>query len=472
MPNAFAYLMLMIWPVVCIAFFRRMPLERAIIWSLLGGYLLLPPRATFDLPLVPDFNKTTIPNLTALVLCIVIARRRVPFWPETRVVRVLLVLFLAGAVPTVLTNGDPIRFYSMFDTEPVSFAIGELPGLRWIDVFSVLSGQIITLIPFILGWAFLSSRNGARELLLALVVGGLIYSVPALLEVRLSPQINTWVYGFFQHDFRQMMRDGGFRPIVFLPHALWIAFFFMTAVLSAAALARTSDRTLRPRMLAAMIWLIAVLYLCKSLAPMLYALALVPLVLLAGPRLQVRVALVGAAMAVLYPVLRDHGLVPLDQLLAWAEAFDPDRAQSLGYRFHNEEQLLARAHEKWLFGWGGWGRNLVRDMYSGQILTIPDGEWIIVFGTFGWVGYLSKMGLLAAPLVLLWWRMGPDGGPPREVAALALILAVTLVDMLINAILTPYTWLIAGAILGHCEERGRTLAGAGRNAAPPKPVLC
>ena len=36
-------------------------------------------------------------------------------------------------------------------------------------------------------------------------------------------------------------------------------------------------------------------------------------------------------------------------------------------------------------------------------------------------------------------------------AWLALILSVTLIDMLINAILTPYTWLIAGAVLGHCE---------------------
>ena len=70
MPNAFAYLMLMIWPVACVVMFRRMGIERAIIWSILGGYLLLPPRAVFDLPLVPDFNKTSIPNLCALACCL------------------------------------------------------------------------------------------------------------------------------------------------------------------------------------------------------------------------------------------------------------------------------------------------------------------------------------------------------------------------------------------------------------------
>lgn len=451
MPNAFAYLMLMVWPLVCMAFFRRLPLERAIIWSVLGGYLLLPPMATFDLPLVPDFNKTTIPNLCALAFCIFVAKRRVPFWPANNVVRVLLVLFVGVAIPTVLTNSDPIVFHSMFATWPVSFAVGELPGLRAIDMFSVLSRQAITIIPFILGWAFLSSRAGMRELLLALAVGGLIYSVPALIEVRLSPQINTWVYGFFQHNFLQMMREGGFRPLVFLPHALWLAFFFMTAILSCVVLARSSDPGLRARFWAAAVYLGFVLVLCKSLAPMLYALTLVP-VLLCSTRLQVRVAFGFAAVAVLYPLLRDYNLVPLDRILGWAEAYSPERAQSLQYRFDNEEQLLARAHEKWLFGWGGWGRNLMRDAYSGDIVTIPDGEWIIVFGSFGMVGYLSNMGLLAMPLLLLWRRMGKKE-PTSHAAALALILAITLVDMLINAILTPYTWLIAGAVLGYCEER-------------------
>lgn len=470
MPNTFAYLMLMIWPVVCLALFRRLGIERAIVWSILGGYLLLPPKAELDLPLVPNFDKTSIPNLCALIFCILVARRRVPIWPDSRLVRVLLVAFLAGTVATVLTNTDPIRFSSMFGAEPISFVTHSLPGLRLIDVASVLSSQAIALIPFILGWAFLSSHTGTRELLLALMVGGLMYSVPALAEVRLSPQINVWVYGFFQHDFGQMMRDGGFRPIVFLPHGLWAAFFFMTAVLSAAALARDADRTTRPRFLAAAVWLAIVLYLCKSLAPLVYGLALAPVLLMTSPQAQVRLALAFAVVAVLYPMLRDHGLVPTDRLLAWAEAIDPDRAQSLDYRFGNEEMLLERAHEKRLFGWGGWGRNLVRDTQTGELISVPDGEWIIVFGTFGWVGYLSKMGLLAAPLFLLWQRMRGNA-PSRPTAALALILAITLVDMLINAILTPYTWLIAGAVLGYCEREPSRATVRDRGSPGPRPVL-
>lgn len=451
MPNAFAYLMLMVWPIVCVVFFRRMGLERAIVWSILGGYLILPPRATFDLPLVPDFDKTSIPSLCAIAFCYLIARQKVPLWPQSNTIRVLLVLFLFGTIPTVLTNSDPILFRSLFNTRPISFVTGQLPGLRWIDMMSVLSDQAIVLVPFVLGRAFLASETGQRELLVALVVGGLIYSVPALFEVRMSPQLNTWIYGFFQHGFEQMMRQGGFRPIVFLIHALWVAFFFMTALLAAAALARASDRSMRPRFIAAILYLAAVLYFCKSLAPLLYGLSLVPAVLLLAPRMQIRLALGFAAVAVLYPILRDYDLVPLEAILDWAEAISPARAESLAFRFENEEILLERAHEKWLFGWGGWGRNLVRDLETGNIISIPDGEWIIVFGTFGWVGYLSKMGLLAVPIFLL-WRTARKAQPSLFISTLALILAITLVDMLINAILTPYTWLIAGAILGHCEN--------------------
>ncbi|WP_397543997.1 hypothetical protein [Roseovarius salis] len=460
MPNTLAYLMLMAWPVVCLILFRRLCLERAIIWSLLGGYLLLPPRAEFDFPLVPDFDKTSIPSLCALAFCLLIARRSLPVWPDSRVMRVLLFLFVAGAVPTVLTNSDPIVFGAE-SVGPVSQQSGRLPGLRVIDVLSVISGKIITIIPFLLGRAFLSSDRGLRELLLALAVGGLAYSLPALVEVRLSPQLNTWIYGFFQHNFAQMMREEGFRPLVFLPHALWLAFFLMTAAVSSAVLARCSDGVMRGRFLAATVYLLFVLVLCKSLAPMLYAMTLVPLLLFSGPRLQVRLAVLFAFVAVLYPVLRDHDLVPLEAILGWADAINPDRAQSLGFRFENEEQLLERAEEKRLFGWGGWGRNLVRDPGTGEIVSIPDGEWIIAFGTYGWVGYASLMGLLAGPVVILWRRMAPNA-VSRHVAALALILAITMVDMLINAILTPYTWLIAGALLGYCERDRRADTAAAR----------
>ena len=459
MPNAIAYLMLILWPVFCLILFRRLPIERAIIWSILGGYLLLPQRAEFDLPLVPDMNKTSIPNICAFVLCVLFLKKRVPFWPAHWPMRLVLIGFVLGVVPAVLTNGDALVFTLLGETAPIIFSTASLPGLGLRDLASVVINQVIIILPFFLARSYLSTQTGLRELLIALVIGALAYSIPALIEVRLSPQINVWVYGFFQHSFEQMMRDGGFRPIVFLPHALWLAFFIMSAAMAALTLGRERAGPARVKMFACAVYLLVILVLCKSLASMIYAVALAPLLLISTARMQIRVALGLAVIAVVYPMLRDYGLIPLDAIMAQAEAFNPDRAQSLGFRFDNEEALLERAHDKRLFGWGGWGRNLVHDLQTGEILSIPDGEWIIVFGTFGWVGYISQMGLLGGPLFILWWttREVKTSAIPAYVAPMALLLAITLVDMLLNAILTPFTWMIAGAILG-CAERASTPA--------------
>ena len=471
MPNPVAYLMLLIWPFVCLVLFRNLSLQRALIWSILGGYLFLPPLAEFDLPLLPALDKVSIPNLSVLMIIWLGTRERLDLWPRSRIAALLVVGLVLAAVPTVLTNGDPILFQSLPDLAPILFPVDSLPGLSVRDVGSVLIGQMLMLVPFLLARQFLSDAQGLRELLLAFMVGGLIYSVPALFEIRFSPQLNTWIYGFFQHSFEQMMRGDGFRPIVFLPHALWLALFMCIAAVSAAALARQAPGLDRWKWLLVVAYLTVVLVLCKSLASQAYALLLLPMVLLTPPRWQIRLALVFAAVAVTYPMLRNAGLVPLDAILAQAEAISPARAQSLGFRFHNEEMLLARAAEKPWFGWGGWGRNLIREATSGNIVSIPDGRWIIVFGTFGWLGYLCEMGLLALPVILTGlhlWRQGEADLSP-SLGPLTLILGITMMDMLLNATLTPLTWLSAGAILGHAE---RLAAGRARMVAasqlPPR----
>ncbi|MCF6233936.1 MAG: hypothetical protein L3J36_12695 [Rhodobacteraceae bacterium] len=462
MPNVFAYVMLMIWPVACIIMFRRLPLERAMIWCILGGYLVLPPLANFDLPLVPAMDKYSIPNISAFVICAFVLKRKISFWPRSVLARVLVVLMVASVIPTVANNADPLLFMVMANSEPISFVVDQLPGLGIRDLFSVLVAQVIVLLPFFMARQYLGSETGLRELLLALAIGGLIYSIPSLIEIRLSPQINTWVYGFFQHDFAQTIRQGGFRPIVFLPHGLWLAFFMATALFSLAALSRNAQGITRLRYLLATVYLAGVLVLCKSLASLAYGIAFTPVVLLASPRMQIRLAVLLAMVAIIYPMLRNTGLVPIDAIMAQAEAFSPERAQSLGYRFGNEEQLLERAHEKPWFGWGQWGRNLVRHTETGEILTIPDGRWIIVFGTFGWVGYLAEMGLLALPLLLLGRRVSQNKPLSPYVAPVAIILAATILDMLLNATLIPITWMCAGAILGYVEQSHNPRGNVGK----------
>ena len=451
MPNALAYAMLLIWPFVAWAMFRKMPLERAFVWTILGGYLILPPATAIDLPLLPALDKHTIPNLSAVLFALFVARHKMAMLPRAWLARVLVALFVLGAIPTVLTNGHVIPFQSIANSAPIDTTTGALPGLGLRDLISITIAQVFVLLPFLLAREVLASPEGRRELMLGLVVGGVAYTLPSLLEIRLSPQLNIWIYGFFQHDFQQMMRDGGFRPIVFLPHALWLAFFLVTAALAAAGLYTAEAAPERRRFLLAAGWLMAVILLCKSMAAIVYMLALVPVILVTSERARLRLALLFVLLALVYPALRNAELLPLDRAVSAAHEISPERAESLAYRFDNEEILLGHAHRQPWFGWGGWGRNLVHDSATGQTETITDGRWIIVVGMSGLVGFVAEFGLLASPVLLLWWRS--RRAPPERLGCgtLAVILGLTMIDMLINAPLVPYVWMIAGALLGQAE---------------------
>jgi hypothetical protein len=452
MGNPIAYLALILWPVVSLWLFRKLPFERALIWTILGAYLFLPQLTEFNLPLVPDMDKVTIPNLSALLLVLLIAQKKLRILPESRIARWLIGGVVLCAIPSVLTNMEPIIFEVLGSTGPVTFLTGILPGQSIRDIGSTVINQILILIPFVLARQFLSSETGMRELCIAFMVGALIYTIPSLIEIRLSPQMHVWIYGFFQHSFEQTIREGGFRPIVFLPHGLWLALYMLFGLLCATAVARVTPAADRWKSYMAVGYLFLVLVMCKSLASFAYAVVLVPVVFLAPARWQIRIAVVFGIVAVGYPMLRNLELIPTDWILQQANAYNPNRGASLAYRFFNEGVLLERAAEKPFFGWGGWGRNLVRHAETGEILSIPDGQWIVVFGTFGWLGYICEFGILAFPLFLTWRATRNMENVPPFIAPLCIILGINLMDMLLNATVTPLTWLTAGAILGYAEQ--------------------
>ncbi|TPE49741.1 hypothetical protein [Amaricoccus solimangrovi] len=458
MPNTIAYLALLLWPGVAFLLHRLLPPERAVIWSILGAYLVLPPVANIDLPLFPRLDKVSIPSAAAFLIPLMLGYR-IPPLPRGPLARLLALMFLLTPVASVLTNGDPIRF-----------ARGGLPGLRAHDTIGTIIAQMLALAPFLLGRRFLATAAGARELLVALVVAGLLYSLPMLFEVRMSPQLNIWIYGFFQHDFAQMMRGGGFRPIVFLYHGLWVAFLTFMTLTAAVALWRSPPRPgTGGRYLAASGLFAVLLVLCKSAAALVYAGAALPLARFAGARTRFLCAALLGLIAVSYPLLRGAELVPVDAIVARAEAVNAERAQSVAFRFANEESLLAHARERPWFGWGPWGRNQLYDVYSGEMTSVSDGRWIIVIGMFGWSGYLAEFGLLALPLVMLARRALGQGGAaiPEHAGPLALILGFNMIDMLPNATLIPFTWLIAGALLGLAEARETAPDARGAEAEPP-----
>lgn len=448
MPNQIAFLALAASPIFVAVMMSRLRLDRAIIWSLMLCYLFLPePPAVFDFPMMPPLDKHNIPALMVFALTLWRKEASGPMLPRSRLGKVLLLTFLFSPVMTVLNNA-----------EPVFFGIVGLPALGIKDAAALVLEQVLMVLPFLLARQHLASGGAMRELLRALVFGGLIYTPLMLLEMRVSPQLNNWVYGYFQHFFAQTIRFGGYRPIVFLYHGIWVAFFLMTSVVSAWALWRWHEGQTRIKALAVAGYLTLVLIMAKSLAALIFMVLLVPLVVLLAPRAQLRIALLIGAVALAYPILKGADLVPQEQMLAQAEKIDPDRAGSLRFRFQNEDTLLERAYMKPVFGWGSWGRNHILDPFSGVILTVTDGFWIVSLGTYGWVGFLAQFGLLLWPLVLIWRAMpmqAPDAVSPF-VGPLSLMLAINVADMIPNATLTPLTWLIAGALTGYAERLRET----------------
>lgn len=460
MPNLFAFVTLLSWPVVAAVLFRRLPVGRAIIASLLVAYLFLPPPpAGFDFPLLPPLTKETIPSLVMVLACLILHRDRIRFLPETLVGRALVVVFICSPMATVLTN-----------TEPVFWGQMGLPALKLREGLSTMIQQAMLIAPFLMARNFLRTPDDHRDILKALFVGGMVYSVLMLVEVRLSPQLNIWVYGFFQHNFDQMIRFGGFRPIVFLYHGLWVSFFAMTAVVSAVALARGSATRVAVGFWLAAAYLLVVLILSKSLGAIIYGVALVPLVAVLSSRMQLRVAALMAFVALAYPLMKGADLVPQEAMLQQAEHVDADRANSLRFRFQQETILLERAQEKPLFGWGLWGRNHIWDGATKTILTVTDGRWIIIIGVLGWVGFLAEFGLLAWPIFLMWGRSG-QGQVSPWVGPMALMLGVNMIDLIPNATLTPLTWLMAGALLGYAEAFSRQTQTALITPTAPLPGL-
>ena len=456
MANPIAYLVLFSWPLVAWWFYARMPVERAFVWTIIGGYLILPPATSVDLPLLPPIDKLVMANICATVFTVAYAKVKVPLLPRSWFARILLLAFIFMPIPTILTNGDTIIIDAPFmEVGPMEQPIQVIPGLVPREVIS-FSGALILIhvLPFLTARAVLASETGRRELLRGLMIGGLLYTIPAVFEIRFSPQLNIWIYGFFQHDFIQMIRGSTYRPIVFLPHALWLAFFFVNAALATASLSRVEDKAKRIKYTYALIWLFLVILASKSMASAAYALALVPLVFLLSEAGRMRVAMLMVALALAYPSLRNAGMLPLDDIIAFMSRISEDRAQSLGFRFENEEILLQHANERRIFGWGGWGRYLVYSEWDGIQDAVADGRWIFIFGTYGIFGFIAEFGLLASPVILIWLRHKRriEGDSQAHTGTLALMLGITMIDLLLNAAIVPFIWLIAGALLGTAEK--------------------
>jgi len=444
---------LVIWPIliVILAFATRW--STAIFVGLIGGYLLLPEEGGINLPLLPSFNKDTIPALMLLMMALMLRPGdangplpkaapahtvRAGWLPGTKLGLALLGLWIAGSLLTALTNGDRLIYGPRI-----------IQGLTLYDGFSFIVASTSHIVPLLLARKYLGHPDMQLLLVKAFVLAALIYSLPTLYEIRMSPQLNVIIYDFFPHSWHQHIRGGAFRPIVFLKHGLKLSIFMAMGVIAAFGLAWVLRGSQRVAAFFVGFWLLGTLVLSNSLTALLLCLLVLPIAVILPARLKILAAAGLAAVVLTYPMLRNLDLVPTNQAIAMAERIDENRARSLEFRIRNEDILLDKASQRPFFGWGGWGRNRAIDE-NGRDLSVTDGSWVIAFGTGGWAEYIAKFGLLTLPLILLAVRRKTYQVEPVSVVV-GLILVVNMLDLIPNSGQSPITWLFAGALLGRLE---------------------
>jgi hypothetical protein len=466
--NIVTIIALLSWPMVAFYLYRTRPIVQATLWTILGAYMVLPVEAQIKFSTIPTLDKSSIPNLAALA-CAFIGRKSIRLWSGFGLTEILLIMLLISPFITGALNSDPINFGTLV-----------LPGVGIYDAGSEVIAQFVTLIPFILGRQLLNTKGGTEQILRTLIIAGLIYAVPALFEIRFSPQLHTWIYGYFPSTgggpaFSETMRDGGFRPVLFMGHGLLVAFFFSTSTIAAAAFWRTntgitSKFRLPPTGIVA--FLSIVLVLCKTTSSILYGAVIVPLIRFTTPKFQITVAVLLVSLVLLYPTLRTADLVPTNAMVDLAASVSTDRAGSLDVRFVHEEQILQHTDERFLFGWGRYGRGWVYNE-RGTLVSDLDGLWIITLGTSGFIGFLALFGLLTLPVfkAALALQFAESARDKIFLSGLTLVLAINVVDLLPNSSLRPWTWLIAGALLGRAEalRRRARLPAAARMALATLP---
>ena len=120
---------------------------------------------------------------------------------------------------------------------------------------------------------------------------------------------------------------------------------------------------------------------------------------------------------------------------------------------------MIRSKDFWSTHWNGLFlvgvdlRGRLYDKETGKDVSLTDGRWIITLAVYGLFGFLAEFGLLAMTIfrAASGFRFAKPGKRKLYLTTLALIIAVNMVDLLPNASLTSWTWLLVGALLGRAE---------------------
>jgi len=414
-----------------IVLFALLPARKAAATAVIATWLLLPPLG-INIPGLPDFTKLSAASLGIMLGTLFFGSGHIlafrPRWFDLPAL-----LWCLCAIASSLSN-----------------------GLGLYDGLSLSLGQFLYWgLPYFFGRLYFCDLKGLRLFTTAMVVGGLSYVLPCLWEIRMSPQIMGYVYGF---STWQGTRYGGYRPYVFFKTGLELGMYMTAASLAAWWLWRCGViKRLGPFSFGktALPVLLVTTVLCRSFGA-LVLLVVGVFLLWASTRFKTKILLWALVfVAPVYFAIRIPNLWSGDQLVDLIERYiDPVRAESLGYRFKCENALVARAVQQPVFGWGGWGRSAAywdERHKDNEISWVPtDGLWIIALGLNGYVGLVLLYFMIELPLILFLCRFPVQlwHHPQMAPAVLAAtLLGLYMVDCLVNAFINIIYVSLAGGLI-------------------------
>jgi len=450
-----------VWFVASLAIFFVLPAKRAVVATLVGGWVILP-LASFPEQIRSDIFADSI-------ICSAYLSSH---WMTKG-----SVVALAALVGALLT--DPMHVLRL---RRQVFGWCDLPMLAWclmplasgmssgVEIEQALANtayQAVTWgVPYWLGRIYLSDLPGQREFARGVATAGVVYIPLCLIEIVAGPVIYSWIYGYHPFQTDGIERFVGFRPIVLTEHGNQLGMWMAGAALLAVWLWRSRSVGRIGGLAAgtAAVATVATSLLCQAVGPV--ALLALGLMLMATARRSPRslgaiavVLVVGGVMlgiAGLIAVGPGRGAV---QSVVGGnvinEARNIARVKSLGSRLTLGEGQIGTLKESPLLGAGSW------DWWK----TDPMPPWslaVLTQGAMGIAGTATLHLALLWPLVTFWRRCTPQYWLDTQVApaaALAVLLALSLIDLWLNPTFSVVAMAAAGGLSGISLHLARELRG-------------
>ncbi|MFK5956606.1 MAG: hypothetical protein QM477_09200 [Planctomycetota bacterium] len=415
------------YPVLALIFDANLPRHRAVLATMLFGFLFLP-SLEFDVGGMIYWNRNTAPVFMVLAGVLfrdgaLLAKFRMRWFDIPMLVYCVVPLF------TSLDNG-----YGLKEGLALSF----YQTVRWAG-------------PYFIARLHFQTKEQLLDLVYALFLGGLIYIPLCVFEIRFSPVLHYYLYGFNQHSFLQSVRGSTYRPIVFLQHGLMVGMWIsMTAFLgwalgSAGKLGRymgVSLKLLPPLML-------LVLIAMKSLGALILGLLVWSGVSFSRTTGGKAFLLALTIAPLLWALTRTSGALSTDAIVGVSSFVSAERAHSLEFRLDAEDSLTRHAMRKPLFGWSTRGFNRVEEDGRDRAET-ADGFWLIAFSAYGLVGLISSLLIFCVPSILVLKfappRLWKDDSMMFLVGCMGAVLIAVGMDNLLNAMINPMFTMLLGAI--------------------------